>query len=503
MFGIELANIFGVLSLMFVSWIFISYARKIRNDKITINSYLYSDNKLTKKEFCNTFAASITSVSFWLLFLVSQHRVYGVILFLTSIMAIWGQQISIYIIMRNKGILKHKSIADLCSHYFPDYYLSKAISLIMIVYLFCVFFIELSAGTMILDEVFRGLSWWNAKWSKLVAFFCLGTLVIGYTRYGGYKAVIQTDTWQFWMIFTSMVVLMLVALAHPSDNYGTAFVSKLFEFEMSSDVFGTVVFIAWLGLMNLLTPLYTQHNWQRMVSASSIEECYSEFKQSWWKYVVLMLFPLLAMLVFNAKGVTINTLHDLIATSKSLPFYLFIPVYSILLVGLAATMFSTADTMLIAVISGFFDKTNLRGSLINKEDDEQRAFLQNKLTIVSVIVLLAASYVYYKRIDSINSYIVNFLFFVVGLKSLIIPVVIMAIYRAVKGKKPVHFNLMSRNILYSVMYLGLLVHAELKFKIFGLVSYKYASDLFTLFCLVFISIIINFCIKISIVKKDS
>ena len=272
--------------------------------------------------------------------------------------------------------------------------------IVMLLYMFVYLAAELTAIAKALNHVL-GVP-------LLATSLVVITAVFIYTAYGGLKATIRTDAFQFALI-VPLLLICFAATVQILGGFGAAFnpVAETLPALLSLNNIGGLRFGATLIIAIIAAELFNQGNWQRVYACRSDQTVRGSFLGS--SIVILPMILLSGLLGLIAAGFEISgstAFFDLLRRLQ-VPNWL---LAAVVLLALALVM-SSLDTLLSGISAVF------TGDLLRLSADHQRVLLISR--VLTVVVGLPAV------IIAVQGYSVLYLFFVADLlcAALLFPIV--------------------------------------------------------------------------------
>ncbi len=193
----------------------------------------------------------------------------------------------------------------------------------------------------------------------------IALLTAAYTALGGFKAAVETDRWQRWLILALTFVMIGVVfnvlglLPAVGSSGRTELIALLFA---PSSLFSDIVFIVAMLILFIPFNFCVMDMWQRCTATQKGQRLDAIRSVGSWKtsvtFAIVFLVPILVGLSSQSvlKGVTfddsIRVLPEFLKQIAG-PAWLRVPVLCVIYAGFFAALMSTADTLLINVAYTF------------------------------------------------------------------------------------------------------------------------------------------------------
>ena len=281
-------------------------------------------------------------------------------------------------------------------------------------------FIELYIGSMALTFFFP-----EKLIYQTLSFLCIGIVVLLYVRLGGYKALVRTDKWQlgFMMLATSLITIY--AIHAPTINQATTQTITKSMLLPTLSMFEVITFMAWLTILNLLTPFTQVANWQRVTATKNTNISWKGLIYGTRHVLVLFLLTLFGFMLLKAKGYHLSTLVEflqLVKTSDWLSAYCFFPL---MIVGFCSMVFSSADVAIISVTYALADKNSFGKRL----GDMQENRLRKTLTFLIAMILLVLTVIYWLQFTVLQEWLLPLIYVVCGQIAILTPLPVYILFR--------------------------------------------------------------------------
>jgi len=318
---------------------------------------------------------------------------------------------------------------------------SIAISVISLISFLIIFFIELYLGSVILSRYF-------GQGGAFLAFLFLGLLTIAYVQIGGFKTVIKTDFYQALLVGLAVLAILIFSIMIPFQL--GEHIGNIFNFTASGVELFTL--LALLLVLNLTIPFSQVTFWQRIASTTDKREAFKGFKRYSPLFLFIWLAPVLAFTLLNAKGFTFDSIGSFFSLIQSTGGIFEFILFPIIFVGLAAALFSTADSALIAIQFSLVDNTTFKSRFDNLTQKSAKKILIG----ASLIIVLLLSFIYYIAESQLASWFIPLIFAVFGILVIISPLIIYGLVKSQKANKEIKLSKFSDFLIAFGLYLGVI-----------------------------------------------
>ena len=440
------SEILAIMGLLFSSYVFYRYARKVNSEELTLNGFMCADGKLNKNQFSNTFAASSFSLGMTVMYLMGNAAYLGWFLLVSPATYLIGHYLFIYLVKEaNFDIKNCRTLSDIVYLIFPSKKIAFLITAMTLSSYVMLVFIELYIGSVLFSFFLP-----ESTLYQTIAFLLIGMLVLSYVRLGGYKAIVQTDKWQLFLMISAMGAICCYGVIAPVKNEANLSQIIINTTSYSADNWFVFIFIIWLTLINSVIGITQITNWQRVAATESAEVSLRGMVNSSWKVLSLLLLTIIGFILVNAKGYQIQSLSHyltLVKTSGGISSYLLFPV---MIVGMASMVFSSADVALIAIGYTLTDQNSLFKyfSSINEKK------LRSVLTIGTLVMLGILSIIFYMQFSGLQQWLLPLMYTTCGQLIVLCPIPIYVLMKMKRNEEfyPVAVN--SKNIF--LMFLGII-----------------------------------------------
>ncbi len=424
-------------------------------NRITIDGFLLADRKLSSKEFAITFAVAGISLASNITFFISAHKEYGCLLGIGPLFYCAMQFLLLYLIKYIPiNFNEVHSIADFWAKACTGTTIARCIAILSAV----------SCITSTLTELFIGAEMYsillpNTAFYRAATFFTLGLIVIGFVRYGGYKAVIKTDPLEFAIMLIAGMVLIYFVLNATNLSNATVGEMSMSLFAHNQHGASLLIFIFWDCSLNICAALTDAVMWQRMVALSSPKDGLQVFIRSGiWRWLLILMSPLVCIVLLHIKGNTYNTmpqfLNILLSQGDWLTYYVIFPIT---LAGFTAAFFSTSYTKIIGALYSLCYQSDCLAKFEKMDIRKQKRLIRKYLDIFSVICVLlffVVSIIYCLERQKLSEYIMPIMYAVWGQTAILAPLIIYALYKIKTRKYHVKFTKLQNTILFAFLVLG-------------------------------------------------
>jgi Na+/proline symporter len=432
-------NIFQVNSLMEIialsgiivsGIIFFAYAKIAVRGKISVKNFLLTEQGISGSEFANTFAAAGVSLASNIIFFIAAHRDYGYLMGIGPLFYCLVQFFLLYLVNSiSLDFSKIRSIADIWYSAFSEPIIAKCIAFLSAMTCIMSVFVELLVGSEILSIFLP-----DTALHKALSFFFLGVVVVGYVRYGGYKAIIKTDTYQFILMLFSTIAIIYFSVTSPNLSHVSIkdITTKIFAHEQTGNTM--FIFLFWVCMLNVFGAVTDISLWQRMAASSSSKEALCGFLKGLWKWGTIFLLPMMCFVLLYVKGNYYDTMPEFLHIVKSQSGVIGNLTFPLIVVGFTAALFSTADTQMIAAVYSLCDQHTFLSKLEQVSDNEKEKTIRKYLTIFFIVLFSLLSVFYYIEYTKISKWIVPIMYAVWGEIAILAPLIIYSLYK-IKNKK--------------------------------------------------------------------
>lgn len=420
---------------------FVIGARR-KSEVKTLDDFFFYGRSLDRPGYTKTFVATSISLATVLFFFLDYGGIFGMALILSPLSYSIGAWIFLRILpkLRNSGFLKsgttlHNFLGNAFDHSAMRYS-SAAISILGYLGIFVV---ELYVGV----EVFKLFST-TSQWTAIVAIFLM-LLILIYTYLGGYKAVIDTDRVQLFLIGTGTVLGLFTLLflsqtstpVHPLNFLPLPF------------PFLPVSFIIVILVGNIPFQILRMSHWQRAAAVADIEKIKQGLGRGilqnfgWWFLFLLMGVLLYHIADFTDPATKTTRLGaivflDLLRQSNALYSYF---VYPILFTGFIAALMSTADTIFAAILTSYIYDFRHHSDLHENGNSSPPTGTVQQTALKSahqgiVIFTIVAGVLYYLLVHVFQFRFVDLLFVFFTQQLALFPSVVIALRNPNGGSKP-------------------------------------------------------------------
>jgi len=452
-FTLSLQEYLALFGVILSGCIFFLYARFYVQAENTIDGFFLANNSVSIKELSNTFSAATVSLASSIIFFICAHREYGYLMGVGPLFLCLVQFLLLRFASRVSLNFKQvRSIADIWSHAFSGKIIPRTIALLCAFSCLLGMFAELLVGSEIFSTFLPDTSFYKA-----LCFFLLGLTTLGYVRFGGYRAIIKTDTWQLFLLFLATIAMILFSIQSPILDNSTLEVvfSKLFSYNASG--WSLFIFLFWVCLLNVFYSVMDLAQWQRMAALKSDASASIKFLLSLWKWGVVFLLPMMCFVLLYAKGNQYDTMSEFLNIVKTQGGSLGVIWFPLIVIGFAAALFSTADTLMIAAMYALFDKHILLGKFERSNSTEREKLIKQYITGFSIILFFLLSVLYYIQHSKLSELIIPIMYAVWGQMSVVAPLIIYALYRMYYNRSFIYLTKTQINIILSSLITGWII----------------------------------------------
>lgn len=432
-------EIISICGLILFSIIFYRHAKTISKERFTLDGFTLADRNLKKQQFGNTFAASNFSLAMTVLFFISNHKLYGLFLLVSPISYIAGHYFFLYLLKKsNVDFKKYRTIADLCYLVFPSKAIARLVTLMTLSSFVMLVFIELYIGSIVFTIFLP-----ENIYYQTFSFFCIGLIVLCYVRLGGYKALVTTDTWQISLMLIAVISLFVYSVLIPINgniSYNNEVLTNILKFDETN--YGIAQFLLWLIPLNLILPFTNISHWQRTAATQNMQVSWQGLTHASWKFLTLFTLPILAFILLSAKGYELTTIKALIDSMRESNWFTCHILFPSLVIGFCSTVFSSADTAIIAIMYSLSDNNTFLKKLQKMRDYE----LRRALTLMTLFILIVLSGIYLGQFSSLQTWLVPLIYGVCGQLAILTPLPIYILVKLSKSETFQPFKVTRGNI---------------------------------------------------------
>lgn len=474
---ITTSDIIALTLLVFVGGLFIWHALKARSKHLTVESHMLAGRTIDKNKFGASFVVTSTSLATVLIFFLLQSKLYGLTLFFAGLTFFLGN----YLFLRRINLSNVES-KDMTSN--ADFWLNfsggrksaVAISIISFISFLIIFFIELYLGSVILSKYF-------GQGGAFFAFLFLGLLTIAYVQIGGFKTIIKTDFYQAVLVGLAVFAILIFSIIMPFQPGEQ--ISNIFNFTASGIELFTL--LALLLFLNLTVPFSQVTFWQRVASTTDKREAFKGFKKYSPLFLFIWLVPVFAFTLLIAKGFNFDSVGSFFSLIQSTAGILELILFPVIFVGLAAALFSTADSALIAIQFSLVDNTMFK----SRFDKLTQKSAKKILIGASLVIILLLSVIYYLAESQLASWFIPLIFAVFGVLVIVSPLIIYGLVKYQKEDKGIRLSRLSDSLIALGLYLGVasvLTTAFIAVQISSVTLSQIAPFIGTIISLIFLTI---------------
>ena len=406
--------------------VFFFHAVKVSKEYLTLDAFMLSDSTLNKSQFGNTFAASSISLATFIIFFFFSAGIYGLWLLVSPFAYLLGQYLFVLIIKSSNVDLKDcRTLSDFVYKYFPSKIVARLITSMTLVSYITLVFLELYIGSIVFSIFLP-----DSVLYQTISFFAMGVLTLIFVRLGGYKALIQTDAWQLTLMIAATTLIFVFSIIAPSTNNDSGFKLIANSLSYTGESWFIFWFVVWLTFLNIVTPFTQLPLWQRIAASKDKSVSLQGVLHSSWKVVALCVLPILGFVLLNAKGYTFSSFTDFLNTIKDTNVFAGYIIFPLLIVGLCSTVFSSADTSIIAITYALSD----RNTFLSTFSKMSEARLRQALTLIVVFILINLTIIYWAQHAGLQNWLVPIIYAFCGLLSVLSPIPVYILYKLSQGE---------------------------------------------------------------------
>jgi len=444
----------AILGILVSGLIFLLYALWNKESKPSINGFLLSNRNLSGQAFVNTYAVTNVSLASNIIFFIAAHQLYGWLMGMALIVYTFVQYLMLHVV-HHMGIdfKQIRTVADLWYYMFPSPIIARLMAGLTVFTCLLAVFIELYVGSVILSVFLPSAPIYEAG-----AFLLLGALVVGYVYWGGYRAIIKTDKWQLYLLILATIAIVGFSIGAPIIEPTQSIMGVLqglFQFQAAG--WPLFTFIVWVCILNVSLCFMDIAVWQRMHAAVSPKVAAQGLLRGAWKVFTIFWLPMLSFVCLAAKGYEFTTMPDYLDIVYRNSGWLGYITFPLIVVGFAAALFSTADTIMIAAIYGLCDRQTFLPLLERYPAEERSVLIRKYLSIFALLFMVFLSFFYYLQSQEIAQYIMPILEASWGIMVCLSPLPIYTFYRLKQGLPPLRVTEGNTRVLLITIILGSLV----------------------------------------------
>ncbi len=431
---IRIQQLLAVLCVFISGIAFLYFPYKTCKQKTTtLDGFLLANQNIVGNEFANTFSVAGVALAGNIAFFIVAHREYGYLMGLGPIFYTVSQLLFLYIFKKVPiNFLQIRSLADIWTKVFSgkNKVIARTIAITCAFSCIMTVFAEILVGSEMISIFLPS----NPIY-KALTFFFLGLVVLGYVSYGGYKAVIKTDGWQFTVLLFTTATMIYFAISSPILNNSTPYeiVTKLFTYEAKGNFL--LCFLIWAIWINISGAFTDMALWHRMAASVSMQEALNGFIRGLWKWFAIFMLPMMCFVLLYLKGNHYDKMPEFLAIIQSQSGILGYIIFPMIVLGFASALFSTADTYMIAAMYTLCDCNTLLPTLEKIPAEKREVTIKKYLAIFVITLAFCLAIFYYAQHSAISNAIMPILFAIWGITGIEAPLLIYAIYRLIK-KKP-------------------------------------------------------------------
>lgn len=441
-------NLIAIASIVLTSVFLLLYSKRYTMKKLTVDGFLIDNQNVSGNEFANTFAVSTLSLASTIIFFIEAHQAYGWLMGLGPLFYMAIQFYMLRFVSRlNIDLKKTRTLADLWYDVFPSKSISRSIAILTVLTALMMLFVELLIGSVVVSFFLP-----DTAFCKAFSFFVLGLIVLAYVYNGGYNVIIKTDNWQFWLMVFSSIAIVYFAVFAPFINETLSIkmiINKLFSYNESG--WPLFIFLLWACLINLCICFTDLAAWQRMAASSSIKQAYNGLFKGIWRTLFIFWLPMMSFILLYVKGNQYNAMDQFLVILASQSGLLGYIIFPLVVTGFLTTLFTTADTFMIAILYGLCDRSTFLPKL-EAVPEQYREKTMRKYLIMSTLFLVSVLTIfYYINSNEISVWIMPILYAVWAQSAAIAPLALYAIYRLKKGLPPLEVNIFNNTVILATL----------------------------------------------------
>lgn len=433
MIGADLTTIILVFITLFIYFV-IGTRRSV--DIKTMDDYFFYSRRLDKPAYEKTFIVTGISLATVLFFFLDYGGMFGIPLIISPLMFCIGTYIFVLILpkLEQSGFLsKGSTLHNFIGKAFNFKTLRYSSAIISILGYLGIFVIELHVGV----EIFKVFST-SSTWIVFAVLFIM-TIIFFYTFLGGFKAVIDTDKLQFFIIVfaTGLVLISLIIFQFTQPKVHQ---HQLIPFKGLMPISFIIVMI----IGNVPFQILRMGHWQRAAAVGQRNIISQGLKKGIKvSFIFWALFGLIGLLLYwiadlNNPGaiVLLNLLRD-----NQVPYNYI--VYPILFTGFVAALISTADSLFITILTSYIYDFRMHKEVHDENDDiisdldsrvQKKGLQSARRAIVFFLISAAVLYVIMTRVIGFEFIDLLFVFF--NQQLVLFPAVVLALKKPQGGANP-------------------------------------------------------------------
>ena len=444
--SVSILNLLAIGGILLSGTVFFLHAKRHPASKTTVDGYLLAKRQIDGKAFANTFFSFGVCMGN-LIFFIELHKEYGYLIALFP-SAYYVAKLTLLKLLQDVNLEREKynTLAELWFSVFPCSKIARIIAIMGAVTSLMSLFAELCIGSAILSLFLP-----NSISYQVLAFYGIGLLVISYAFYGGYSAIVKTDTWQLWLMIAAFVALMYFTLVVPAVNSVNIYsdpidtISKLFSFQEQG--VSLYLFSMWAITINVCGPFVDPESWQRIGAVASFKDAIRGMYRGIWRHIITLWLPIFAFVLLYIKGYEYNTLKGFLDILSIDIGWLSYIIFPLVVTGFAAALFSTADSHLIAIMYSLSDSNTFGPKLASIPKEKRNTVFQKYLLFGSFITITAMSILYFFENSQFSQYIMPVLYAVWSQITVLVPLAAYAIFHIKKGLPPLKITSVHSNVL--------------------------------------------------------
>ncbi|WP_298753777.1 hypothetical protein [uncultured Arcobacter sp.] len=364
---------------MFTIFLFLLNAIKNKHHQ-NIKDFLFSSQSISSNKFSSTTVASGTSLSTVFIFFIITAPIYGWWLLFAPMTYAFGLLISNTVFKKvslNTNLNEIGSISDFISKKTNFQLLVYVTEIITFFGFLAIILVEVILGLQILNHFIND----NVNIKTIFIIIILSITAL-YVYLGGYKAVIDSDSWQNKLILSSVggffVYLILIFSSNPDK------ISSIFTItNIPITLLELIVFLLNVLILNIFLPISQLSMWHRFSISKSKDDVSFGINKS-----IKVVFILWGLLIFIGISIyslgykleNVEDVFNMLIKTSSIGAYIIFPL---IFIGMLSALLSTVDTSLITIIYLLFNSKKTHTLFDNKIS----IFLSIFFTLILVIIL--------------------------------------------------------------------------------------------------------------------
>jgi len=366
----------------FVLIVFFIIAIRHESLKLGLNHFLFGLKDLKSNSFSATLIASGTSLATVVFFFLTTGKMYGLWLIIAPISYSFGLLLLKRIFEKISNEIPYDQLGTISQ--FLEYRTgSKLLGLLAdlcsVLGFIAILLIEVIIGVQIFNYFVE------VENIQLFAFISIMVIISVYVLHGGYRAVIESDQWQYRLMVAGIYILffyvLYIILIKP-ENIIYSFGNRLLG-ETKFPALG--VFLLNVLFVNIFTPTSQLSTWQRFAASSSKEDALKGLNSGLLKILLLWLALTFSGIVFSSISNNISSTKDIFTIITNIDIAGKYIVFPLLFSGMLAALLSTADTGLITII---YSISHSNFTPINTQNKNQKFIISSVIIIGAIVTLI-------------------------------------------------------------------------------------------------------------------